>query len=208
MARAQQAARDFARRAVARLRLQRVAAEQVHLFELREQSFGRCAARRLLQLMHGQELTVVEAVGVELGAVVEVTRNDERIADHATAPRCAQPVCLAALHQFNVPVLAARQVAYKSVFFVRRIDGDGAHRFECGVGNGGFGVRRARQQQSCSTEGNMAQGANFGHQLSLTGRAQSQKKGLCAPTLALTTNAACAAAHPPCCPQAGTGGGL
>ena len=90
MARAHEAANDLGRCDVARVGLQGVAPEQVHLLELREQAVAGRAARGVLHFMDGQEFAVVEAVGVELGAVVEVAGDDQHVATHA-APAGRSP---------------------------------------------------------------------------------------------------------------------
>ena len=86
--------------------------------------------------MNGQKLAVVEAVGVELGAVVEVARDDERVALHAALAGLGKPIGLAVLDQFDELVVTGRQVALEGVSLVRRVDGDGAHRLRCGGRSG------------------------------------------------------------------------
>ena len=70
--------------------------------------------------MNGEEFAVVEAVGVELGAVVEVARDDERVTGHAAVAGLLEPVRAAALHQLDEAVLVLRQPALEGVLLVGR----------------------------------------------------------------------------------------
>ena len=69
--------------------------------------------------MHGQRLLVLEAVGIELNAVVEMARNDQGIALHLALTGLGEPVGLAALHEFDEAVLVWWQMALEGVALVR-----------------------------------------------------------------------------------------
>ena len=88
MAGAHEAAHDFGRCAAHRVGVEGVAAEEIDFLQLRKQSRARFAARRALELVHRQRLAHVEAVRVELGAAVEMARDDERV---ALARGCCTP---------------------------------------------------------------------------------------------------------------------
>src|SRR5258708_31711408 len=62
---ASQTSFDLPRRALERLGIQRVAAEEIDLLELREQSRAGIAARGALQLVRGQELVRPQSIGIE-----------------------------------------------------------------------------------------------------------------------------------------------
>src|SRR5438105_1704887 len=81
--RAHEAARNLRRSAAQRLVVERVATEEIDLFELREQARAGVAARDALQLVDRQVFTRVDAIRIELRAVVEVTRDQQDVAAHA-----------------------------------------------------------------------------------------------------------------------------
>ncbi len=89
---AQQAARDLRRCAAHGFRVQRVAAEEIDLLQLREQARARVAAGGALEFLDRQEFARVEPVRVELGAAVEVTGYEQHVARHAGAARRTEPI--------------------------------------------------------------------------------------------------------------------
>src|SRR5206468_1132212 len=101
MAATQQAAGDFSGRDVLRVRIKRVAAEQIHLFDLRKQTGTRIAARRAFHLFDGQVFAYIGSIGVELVAAVEVAGNDQHVAANTRATRRGEPVGASALDQLD-----------------------------------------------------------------------------------------------------------
>src|SRR5437763_1104564 len=85
--------------------VQRVAAEQVDLLQVREQSGARAGAGDPLHLLDRKRLALVEPVGVELGAGVEVAGNDEDVATDAGAARRSEPIGPAVLDQLDEMIL-------------------------------------------------------------------------------------------------------
>jgi len=128
-----EAAQHLARRRAHGLRVQRVAAHEVDLLELREKTGARFAARDALHLLDGQGFPIVEAIGVELRAAVEVSGDQEHVASHALLARAPQPVGPAALDELDEIVVRGRQRAAQDFALVVGVDGDGAHRATIGV---------------------------------------------------------------------------
>ena len=143
-----EAAPDFGGCALPRAGVQRVAAEQVHLLQLREESRARVTARDALHLVDGQALARVEAVRVELAAVVEVAGDDQNVALNPLAARRCQPIGAAALHEFDELEIPGRKRAPQCLPLVGRVDGDGAD----GLG-GGANVPGPRRREQYGDEG-------------------------------------------------------
>src|SRR5207248_9526156 len=110
------------------------ASEQVNLFQLRKQARARIAARHALHLIDGQEFTRIDAIRVELVAAVEVAGNDQHVAADAGAACRGEPIGTAALDELDESKFVTRKAAAKYFLFVRRIDGDRAHRFLISAG--------------------------------------------------------------------------
>ena len=134
--RALQAATHLARHARVRLRVERVAAEEVDLLQLREESRARAVARHALELVDGQVLARLGAVGEELVAAIVVAGDDERVALHPRAACRFEPVGAAVLDELDEFILAGTERLAKGFLLVRGIDGDGAYRLlfgRCGI---------------------------------------------------------------------------
>ena len=113
--------------------------------------------------MHRQELAVVEAVGVELGAVVEMAGNDERVAGHAALagrgePIAACPRCTSSTNRYSSRGRWRWNVSFSS----DGVDGDGAHRLRCGAGIGRPNRGQARQQGGRGAEEGSGQAVRYG----------------------------------------------
>src|SRR5262249_6342713 len=115
---AHQAAADLGRRAAARTGVERVAAEQIHFLELREETGTGRAARRALQLVDRERLARVEPARVELGSVVEVSRDEKDVTAHALPARGCEPVGPAALHQLDELELVRGKMALEAFLLV------------------------------------------------------------------------------------------
>ena len=135
---------DLGRRTAHRFRVQRVAAEEIDLLQLREQSGARVAAGGPLHLVDGQKLARVQPVRVKLVAAIEVAGDDQQVAVDAFAARRGQPIRATALHQLHEIVFVRAKVPAEHFPFVGRIDGDRAHRLLVGVSV--MGPRRDRQR--------------------------------------------------------------
>ena len=101
---ADETSRDLGRRAAHRFGVERVAAEEIDLFELREQSRTGVAARRALHLVDGQKLARVQPIRIELGAVVEMAGDEENVASDTLAAGRFEPV--GAAEEVLVPLKA------------------------------------------------------------------------------------------------------
>jgi hypothetical protein len=116
----------FRRRALRRLGLQCVAAEEVDLLQLREQRRARRAAGHALHLVHRQRFVDVDARGIELGAR-EVPRDHQHVALHLLLARGPEPIRPAALHQLDELVIVRGQEALERLALVGRVDRDRAN---------------------------------------------------------------------------------
>ena len=133
MAGPNEAASDLGGRALHRLGVQRIAAEQVDLLQLRKEARARIATRHALHLVDRQRFAGVDLVGVELVAAVEMTRDQQHVAAHTFAACGREPVKTPALDELDELVLVRRQIAAERLAFVRGIDGDRAHRLRFGT---------------------------------------------------------------------------
>ena len=127
-----EAALDLAGRALRRLGIERVAAEQVDLVELREQSRARIAARDALHLGDRQVLAHRDLVGEEHLAAVVVAGDDEDVAAQAGAARRLEPVRPVPLDQLDEREPVGRQAPAERVPLVGRVDRDRADRLRAG----------------------------------------------------------------------------
>src|SRR6476646_249541 len=126
MPRADEAAHNFVRRPIQRIGIERVAAEQVNLLELREEPRTGVAARDTLHFGDRKRLARVYPVGVELVAAVEMTGDQQYVAANALAARRRQPVGPSPFHELDELVAIRRQAAPERFLFIRGIDGDRA----------------------------------------------------------------------------------
>ena len=145
---ADQAAPDFRGGARDGVRIQRVAAEKVDLLQLREQAGTGVAAGDALHLGDRQGFARAQPIRVELAPVVEMARDDEQVTANALPAGRGEPIGTAALHQLHELVLVFGQALPKDLFFVRRIDGDGANRASVGVRRRAETRREQRDQQN------------------------------------------------------------
>ena len=141
---ADQAAPDFGRHALDRVRIQRVAPEEIDLLQLREQPGTGVAAGNALHLGDRQELAGSHLVRIELGAAVEMAGDDEHVAANALPAGRGQPIGTTSFHQLDELILTLGQALPEHLLFVGRIDGDGADRALAGVA-----VRAPAQGEQC-----------------------------------------------------------
>jgi hypothetical protein len=128
MTRPNQRPDDLGRCALRGFRVQRVAAEEVNLLELREETRTGIAARRPLHLLDGQRFTGIYAVGVELVPAVEMPRNQQDIATDALPARGGEPIRATSLDKLDEIELIGRHAALEHFALVGRVDGDRANR--------------------------------------------------------------------------------
>src|SRR5947208_809598 len=99
-------------------------------------SCGECPARTRLRetsgdalhLGDGQRFARVEAVGIELGAAIEVSGDDEHVAAHLALACGRKPVGAAMRDELDEIVIVGGQRLLQDLALVIRIDGDGANR--------------------------------------------------------------------------------
>ena len=84
---AHEAASDLGGRALARLGVEGIAAEEIDLLGLREETGTRVAARDALHLVDGQEFLRLGPIREELVAAVVVARDDQHVAADVLATR-------------------------------------------------------------------------------------------------------------------------
>src|SRR6202158_6376048 len=77
-----QTSRDLGGWASHRLRIERVAAEEIYLLQLGEQSRARVAARDALHLVDGQILTRIQPIRIELRAAVKMAGDEKHMGAH------------------------------------------------------------------------------------------------------------------------------
>ncbi|NNU42612.1 hypothetical protein [Ramlibacter montanisoli] len=111
---------------VLRLRVHRVAAEEVDLLEVGEQAGAGAGAGHALQLLDGQEFVLLERIGEEHVALPVVARDDQHVAGHLGFARGRQPVLAVLLHQLDELVLVRRQELAEGLLLVGGVDGDRA----------------------------------------------------------------------------------
>src|ERR1700686_4868085 len=121
MSRTQKAAADLGGGALVGAGVQRVAAEEVDLLELREQSGTRSTARDALHLVDRQKLARLELVGEKLVAAVIVPGNDEDIAADALPARRFEPIRTASFDELDELKFVRRQALAKSFLLVGRV---------------------------------------------------------------------------------------
>ncbi len=115
---ANQASFDLRRRALERFGIQRVAAEEIDLLELREQSRARIAARGTLQLVRGQELVRPQSIGIEFVVAVIVTGDDQHVAADFLLAGRRQPIGPSPLDQLDELKSIRRQAPSKCFLLV------------------------------------------------------------------------------------------
>jgi hypothetical protein len=143
---AHQLSHELGRRAVQRSRVERVAAVEVNLLQLREQRRAGLAARQALQVGHRQVILRLLAVREEDTAAVIVPRDHQHVAgDGRTAGR-GQPIGAAWLDELQPAKTLGRQMARKGGLLVRRVDRQGADGLQ-GCGVRGVGREQAADQQ-------------------------------------------------------------
>src|SRR6202171_889545 len=87
-----QTSRDLGGCASHRFRLDRVAAEEIYLLQLGEQSRARVAARDTLHLVDGQILTRIQPIRIEIRAAVKMAGNEKNIAANTLAAGALEPI--------------------------------------------------------------------------------------------------------------------
>ena len=123
---------DLGGRAPHRLRIERIAAEQINLFQPREQSRAGVAAGDALHLVDGQKLARVEPIRIKLGAAVKMAGNEKNVAAHTLAASRLEPIGTTALDQLDELKIVLRKIAAEYFLLVGRIDCDRAHRLLVG----------------------------------------------------------------------------
>ncbi len=140
------AALAIRRRVLRRVGIQALAAEEVDLLQVREEARARVAARGALQLVDLEEVVVLDLVGVERLAGVEMPGDNKDVALHAALAGAAQPIGAPLFHQLDELVLVLGQETAEHLALVRRVDGDGAHRLH------GERARSAKRRSQCKQE--------------------------------------------------------
>jgi hypothetical protein len=129
---------------LARVGVEALAAEEVYLLQLREQVRARGAAGSALQLVDLEVLVLLQTVGIERVAGVEVSGDDQRVALDFLLARRPQPVGPALLHQLDEFVIPLRQARAEGLLLVGGVDGDGANRLFLGENRRGGERRHGR----------------------------------------------------------------
>ena len=109
------------------LGIQGIAAEEIDFLHIRKQTGTGGTARSAFHLLDRQEVIDFCLVRVELGPV-EMAGNDQNVAMNLLAARRGEPVRATSLQQLDKLILLGGQVPAKRLFFVWRVDGDGADR--------------------------------------------------------------------------------
>ena len=109
-----------------RLRVQRVAAEEIHFLQPGEEPGARIAAGNALHFAHGQRLAGVDPIRIELVAAIEVPGDEQRIATHALPASGRKPVGPSTFHELDEVELIRRHAPAKRLTLVGRIDRDRA----------------------------------------------------------------------------------